>query len=303
MALALALWLVVVLSVVAAGVVASTRSASTIVLNLRARTVARYAAESGIEAGVMLLERRLATAYTPTQQALAIGDVPREVEGLREVALGGAEFGVAVSNPNARLDLNQADPAALMGLFSRFAPAAVARGAVDALQDYRDADDLVRPAGAEADAYRRAGSRYAPRNAPLTRVDEFRRVLGVTDSLARAVEPYVTVDGDLRIDVNAASEEVLAAIPGIGPDGARTLVARRSGGRTFLAVSEVQALLGRGRGSATALPIPRLAVAPSRLLLVSRGWQRGHPLTHEIEAAYALVGRRLVLQSWRERDL
>jgi len=38
-------------------------------------------------------------------------------------------------------------------------------------------------------------------------------------------------------------------------------------------------------------------------LLVSRGWMPGHPLTHEIEAGYALVGQRLRLQSWRERDL
>jgi hypothetical protein len=39
------------------------------------------------------------------------------------------------------------------------------------------------------------------------------------------------------------------------------------------------------------------------LLLISRGWQDGHPLTHEIQAAYAIVGHRLVLQAWSERDL
>ncbi|MGH7525826.1 MAG: hypothetical protein ACREMX_03895, partial [Gemmatimonadales bacterium] len=64
-ALALVLGLVVVLAVVATAVVASTRSASNVLLNARVRTVARYAAESGIVAGAAALEHRMATAYTP----------------------------------------------------------------------------------------------------------------------------------------------------------------------------------------------------------------------------------------------
>jgi general secretion pathway protein K len=42
---------------------------------------------------------------------------------------------------------------------------------------------------------------------------------------------------------------------------------------------------------------------PSRILIVSRGWQNGHPLTHEIQGVYGLAGNRLVLMRWRERDL
>lgn len=42
---------------------------------------------------------------------------------------------------------------------------------------------------------------------------------------------------------------------------------------------------------------------PSRLLLVSRGWVSGHPLTSEIQAVYAISGNRLVFSHWRERSL
>ena len=42
---------------------------------------------------------------------------------------------------------------------------------------------------------------------------------------------------------------------------------------------------------------------PSRVLVVSRGWLRGHSLTHEIQAVYAIAGNRLTLVQWRERDL
>jgi hypothetical protein len=38
-------------------------------------------------------------------------------------------------------------------------------------------------------------------------------------------------------------------------------------------------------------------------MLISRGWQEGHPLTHEIQAVYSILGRRLMLQAWWERDL
>jgi len=42
---------------------------------------------------------------------------------------------------------------------------------------------------------------------------------------------------------------------------------------------------------------------PSRLLLISRGWVQGHPLTCEIQAVYALSGNRLIFSHWRERSL
>lgn len=300
----LVLWLVVALGAVAVAVVGSTRRESGVLLNARARTVARYAAESGIVAAVALLHRRMTAAYGPAQQVLALSGVDRELTELQEVSLGNGRFTVALTNLSGRLDLNQAQSEALVGLFSQFTSSKNARAIGDALQDWRDADDLVRPEGAEQDFYRRAGSPYVPRNAPLNRPDEFRWVHGVTDSLARAVAPYITVNGDLRIDVNAAPERVLAATPGIGPTGARAIEGRRRGGGLFTSVAEVQSFLGRRYGGPSdAVPVPGLAVSPSRLLLVSRGWMPGHPLTHEVQAAYAVVGQQLRLQSWRERDL
>jgi general secretion pathway protein K len=283
--------------------VGSTRSESRLVLNARARTVSRYAAESGIVAAVALLEQRIAAGTAPGQEVLAWTEINRDFNELADVPLGHARFGVQLTNLSGRLDLNQAQPEVLAGLFSQFTSPQAASALVDALLDWRDPDDLVRPRGAEADDYRRAGSPYVPHNAPLTRMDELRRVKGMTEPLALALEPYLTVNGDLRIDVNGASESVLAAIPGLGPTGARAIVSRRKGGGLFSSLTEVQAFLGRRYGGRTdAAPIAGLAVSPSRLLLLSRGWVPGHPLTHEIQAAYAVVGQRLRLQSWRERD-
>jgi len=303
-ALVLVLWLVVVLGAVAAAVVGSTRTESHILLNARAQMVARYAAESGIVAGKALLQQRMAAAQVPSQLVVTLGRLEQDFAGLEDVPVGNARFGVELTNLSGRLDLNQAQPEALMGLFSQFTSANAARSLVNALLDWRDADGLVRPHGAEEGTYLKANSPYMPRNAPLSRLDELTRLHGVTRSIVLAVEPYITVAGDLLIDVNAASEPVLAAIPGIGPAGARAIASRRTRSGLFTSVSEVQTLLGRRHGgSADAAPVQRLTVAPSRLLLTSRGWMPGSPLTHEIQAAYAVVGGQLRLQSWQERGL
>ena len=94
--------------------------------------------------------------------------------------------------------------------------------------------------------------------------------------------------------MNSAPEPVLASLGGLGEDGARTLVRRRESGERFTTFADL-----RLRSSAARL---EAVMMPSRLLVVSRGWQVGHPLTHEIQAVYAIVGTTLRLVSWREGD-
>jgi len=301
-ALMLVLWLLVVLGAVAAGVAESSRGEAGVVTNLKARAAARSGAESGIAAAMSRIEHLVVAARTPQNAALVFREIDRHFSGMREVAVGDARFGVAVVDLSARIDLNHADEATLRTFVAQFTDESRATRIVAALEDWEDADDLTRPNGAEAAEYGRAGSPYVPRNGPLQRLDDFAHVLGVTDSLALAVAPYITVDGDKRVNINTAPEPVLASLPGIGPAGARTLIARRDGGETFTSTAVVEDLLRAG-----AVPIrgtlSRTTVLPSRILIVSRGWRVGSPLTHEIQAVCAVGAGRLALQAWRERDL
>jgi type II secretory pathway component PulK len=98
---------------------------------------------------------------------------------------------------------------------------------------------------------------------PLRRVGELVLLPQVTDATASAVAPYVTVWGDGSVDTTAAPGPVRAAL------------------------SSSASLVG----------------APTRVLLVARGWQQRFPLTHEIQAVYAIEGQTLVLVAWQERDL
>jgi general secretion pathway protein K len=256
-ALVFVLWLLVLLGAAAAEVASRARSETLILSSLRARTLGRYAAESGILTATTRIEALLDSTRVPTQRVAMLRRLDALSASLEDIELGSARFGVAVVDLNARIDLNRADDRTLRGLFTQFIPQSRAEAIVAAL-----------------------------RREPLERLGELTRVPGVDDSLALAVAPYVTVWSDGVVNINSAPEPVLAALPAVGSAGARTIVRRRAAGEVFTSIT-----FG-----------PPVSIIPTRLMLVSRGWQQGHPLTHEIQAVYALVGQRLVLERWEERD-
>ena len=295
-ALMLVLWLIVVLGVVATAIAATSHADSTLTWNLRARTTARYAAESGVVVATELLRELLLASSSDETRARTFQEVDRHFRDLREVPIGpgGGRFGIAVIDMNARLDLNRTDPSVLRSLFAQFTDDSRAELAAAGLADWIDPDDMVRTGGAELADYVTMNSPYAPRNAPLDRLDDLAHVLHVGDALAAAVAPYVTVASDGLVNVNSASEPVLAALPGLGIARAHEIVARRGAGATFTSPAALADL-----GPAA----PLVTIVPSRLLIVSRGWLDGHPLTHEVQALYGIAGTTLYLMSWRERDL
>ncbi|HYT04751.1 MAG TPA: type II secretion system protein GspK [Gemmatimonadales bacterium] len=268
-ALIFVLWLLVLLGVIVAEVASKARAEAALLGSLRSRTVARYAAESGILAATVRIEGLLDSTRNPPERAAMFRGLGARLASLTDVELADARFGVAAVDLNARIDLNRADLATLRGLFGQFTSEARADTVVAALKA-----------------------------APIHRLAELSRVAGIDDSLALAVAPYVTVWSDGLVNLNSAPAPVLAALPGFGA-AAQSIVARREAGEVFATIDLVrQPLL-----AAVGAPVLLVSTAPSRLMLVSRGWQEGRPLTHEIQAVFAIVGQRLVLQSSSERDL
>jgi general secretion pathway protein K len=301
-ALMLVLWLIVVLAAVAAAAVSTVRRQSDVVVNLRAAAQARAAAESGV--AVTLEELRAAVAATAD-----FADLPRvyptvvsRLERLGEQALGDARFQVALVDLNSRIDLNSADEGTLAAFLGTFMGEGEARSLTDALIDWRDPDGVPRIRGAEAEAYAASGSGFAPPNRSLRRLEELPHIAGFTEDIAAAIAPYVTVWGDGRLNVNTATERVLAAFPGIGSQGASTVLGQR-GERGVGSVLALGAQLSQGGGA-----VPQLVGVPQRLLIVSRGWVEGLPLTHETRAVVQLQGvtpggvADLLLVAWEERS-
>jgi type II secretory pathway component PulK len=150
------------------------------------------------------------------------------------------------------------------------------------------------------------------------------------------------VDVSARLDVNAATQSALQVFfsqftdPGEAATIAAAIRARidsgSAAGTSFLRVAplrsldelrsagvpygllarSVQYLTVDGDGAINSRTASDTVLAaatgelrdePGRLLLISRGWLSGHPLTSEIQAVYAITGNRLVFSHWRERTL
>jgi general secretion pathway protein K len=120
---------------------------------------------------------------------------------------------VTVEPEAGRIDLNTADPNVLFAFFvasgwaEEHAAAMVAR-----IEDWKDADDIPRNAGAEIADYTAAGRSYGPRNGPFESVDELRQVLGGEDFRPELLES-LTVFSHLRIpQQSAAKAPVMSAL-------------------------------------------------------------------------------------------
>ncbi|HSY83168.1 MAG TPA: hypothetical protein VK807_15515 [Gemmatimonadaceae bacterium] len=106
-ALILVLGLLLILGGIATDIGRAARLDAGIVESMRARTVARYAAESGIALGLRELQAH-------------------RLPNISSVSLGDAAFGVVGTNLNARVDLAHADTATIRGLLQQFVAPALA---------------------------------------------------------------------------------------------------------------------------------------------------------------------------------
>lgn len=252
-ALVLVLWIVVILGGIGTVVVRGARSTAGLALNTRASVVARYAAESGIEARVAEIEEMLATTGDSGGRSSLLNALATTARD--SIVLGEGRAQVSIIDPSTRLDVNEAPEANLALLLSRLAALPTAASTARAIRQW-----IERP-NAGSDGRIVSPGNAAPRFVtPLRSLGEMRTIPGVDVALLERAAPYLTIDGDATVNVQAASDTVIAAA------------------------------FGERRNE------------PSRLLLVSRGWQSGHPLTHEIQAVYAISNDRLVLVHWREQE-
>jgi general secretion pathway protein K len=87
---------------------------------------------------------------------------------------------------------------------------------LDAIEDWRDNNDLASLNGAESDDYRAAGLAFGPKNGPFESVEELQQVLGMTPAIYQQIQSELTVHSRLPgIDPAMASAKLLGAMPNI----------------------------------------------------------------------------------------
>lgn len=204
-ALLFALWAIALLAALLAGLAAGARATGEAARNVYNQSRARYAAEAGVARAV---------------EALRAGDLARRwVPDGRgyHFAFADAQVEVHITDAAGQVDLNAATPEVLLNLFRAAGIGeARAQSLADAVQDWRDGDDLTRAHGAEADAYRRAGLKWTPRNGPFRTPDELARVFGMDNALYRKLAGSITVYSGRNFPDGAYADPLALAASGDG---------------------------------------------------------------------------------------
>lgn len=136
------------------------------------------------------------------------------------VPLGRGQFSYRISDEEARLNVNSAPTPHLDRLLRAMGVEKQARDTIlDAVEDWKDADDLHRMNGAEsADYYLRLPVPYRARNAALQDTAELLQIRGITPTLYHGhadrpgLDHLVTVFGRNAVNINTAAAPVLASL-------------------------------------------------------------------------------------------
>lgn len=219
-ALIAVLWLTVLLTVIASGFAFSMRNEALAARNALSHAQARAIADGAVERMAFELQRPrnlpevwLADGASHTWQD------------------GDATLIAAAVDESAKIDINAATDPLLKSLLQNIGgvPAEDSARLVDAIADWRDADDLKRPNGAEEPDYRAAGLKYKPANAPFQTVGELQRVLGMTPAIFAKIAESITVySRQPGINTATASRDVLLALPNVTPEQVDQYIAQRS---------------------------------------------------------------------------
>lgn len=214
-ALVSVLWLLVLLSLIVLNLSTGSRTELQLASNLRLAAQGQHVAETGVNWGLWSLLQANTAGW------LADGST-------RSLVLDGVSVEVALFDEQGKIDLNEAGPQLLQGLFESVGlaePAALAQ--TGAIIDWRDADQMRSPQGAEEAEYQAVGLK-GPGNGPFESLEELRQVLGMTEELYQQVLPALTIDSN-KAEINplVAPREVLLALPGIIPDSVDRFIEER----------------------------------------------------------------------------
>ena len=216
-AFVLVMWVVAMLSVLLGSFALVARTESLQSRHLFDTTTARYAAEAGLNLAIYGLSQS-----DPMQKWVADGRPYAFVFDDTQVE-------VTITDDSGKIDINAADAAAFKNLFLGIGvEEAKADELADAIQDWRDPDDLTSLHGAERDDYRAAGLAYKPRNAPFETLSEIQQVFGMSYEIYAKMEPAITMfSGRSSPSAAYAPMEAMMAIPGMTADMARQLIQER----------------------------------------------------------------------------
>lgn len=209
----------------------------------------RYLSEGGISRAIIEILYRNSTRLTEMKLETWRLD-GRANYGM----ISGGKYSVRITGEDGKLDINLLSDSSGVILGNILRNAGVgpeeADSIVDCILDWKDADTLHRLNGAEDEYYLSLKNPYRARNGEIESLEELLLIKGVTSGILfgergkKGIIGLLTVHSrSSTINPNSAPREILAAIPGIGPDAAERIVAHREFSE-FNSIEEVRGIAG-----------------------------------------------------------
>lgn len=301
-ALLSALWLMMMLSGLGLHIAVEAHNTSLAAAN-RLETARTRA---GADAGVAHAKSRLMALLRPADDGRTRRHAWVGVDHLvlDTVALGQVWYAVRLRDVGAHLNINVAPEGALRDLMVALRlDAGLADRAAQAIVDWRDADDLRLPRGAERDEYLKSGAPLLPTNGPFAHVEELRDVRGVSESVFELLRPFVTVDGSGLINPNSAGRPVLLSIPGFSPAIVSEIERLRATGVIFSSADQLTAALApgtRNRALDTAAEWrPRLVFETREVEFEITAWMKRSPVRTVTRGTFVRAGQSILTSARR----
>lgn len=220
-ALMLALWLVVLLGTLGTRAAREARVGAGLRRDAHARLVARYAAESGIEAMAAEIVDSLRSFTQAGARRDWLNALTRDGGRGDTVAIADGRFTVSVTDVAAKLDLHSASELSLRAFLAHFIDVASAGRVAHAIRSHLD---------------QKRGQR-------LRSLGELRERGIVTEALLSRIAPYVTIHGDGAVNALTAPDVVRAAAFGaLRQEPARLLISSRGWRQGHPFTHEVEAV-------------------------------------------------------------
>lgn len=219
LALIVVLWMLTLLMIMASSFTLTMRRETAALTNMKALSQARALAEAGINIAMLNL--------LPMDEKIRW----RSDNSLYEVEFEGARIRIRVADESGKLDLNSGDPTMLRSLLSSALglEPELADQLAAAIIDWRDADDIQTPNGAEKAQYEKAGLKFSPPNKPFDSIEELQMVLGMKPDYFKKLEPLLTVFSySNNVNPAKASREVLLNFPNVTPEMVDAYILQRT---------------------------------------------------------------------------
>jgi general secretion pathway protein K len=222
-ALLTVLWVLVVLMVIVFSFSYLARTETLSTLSFKEGMEKRFLAEAGVERGILELFYRKANLNKVLMEDQAVWKIDGS---LYFGKVGQGNYAVRIFDESGKFNINLTPEPLLRNLLRTMGLEGTTLDTVaDSILDWKDKDDLHRLNGAESDYYQSMSVPYKAKNDNFDTLEELLLVKGVTREILfgygkqKGLIEFLTVHGGTnKINLNAASQEILLAIPGMGQD-------------------------------------------------------------------------------------